>query len=46
MNGVDKYQKFSLLGNEFAFDVDLSQVSCGLNAALYFVVSSIIAAKI
>ncbi|KAI2609499.1 glycoside hydrolase family 7 protein [Hypoxylon fragiforme] len=37
MNGADKYQTFSLLGNEFAFDVDLSTVDCGLNAALYFV---------
>lgn len=24
-------------GNELAFDVDLSQVDCGLNGALYFV---------
>ena len=37
MAGTDKYQTFSLLGNEFAFDVDLSTVECGLNAALYFV---------
>ncbi|KAL7628427.1 Exoglucanase 1 [Parahypoxylon ruwenzoriense] len=37
MNGADKYQTFSLLGNEFTFDVDLSTVDCGLNAALYFV---------
>ncbi|KAI8962948.1 glycoside hydrolase family 7 protein [Daldinia sp. FL1419] len=37
MNGADKYQTFSLKGNEFAFDVDLSTVDCGLNAALYFV---------
>ncbi|OTB01634.1 glycoside hydrolase family 7 protein [Hypoxylon sp. CI-4A] len=37
MNGADKYQTFDLLGNEFTFDVDLSTVDCGLNAALYFV---------
>ncbi|KAL1872655.1 hypothetical protein Daus18300_004201 [Diaporthe australafricana] len=37
MNGADKYQMFNLLGNEFAFDVDLSTVECGLNSALYFV---------
>ncbi|KAI0139931.1 glycoside hydrolase family 7 protein [Hypoxylon sp. NC0597] len=37
MNGADKYQTFTLKGNEFAFDVDLSTVDCGLNAALYFV---------
>ena len=37
MNGASKYQMFTLMGNEFAFDVDLSTVECGLNAALYFV---------
>ncbi|KAI0854780.1 glycoside hydrolase [Xylaria cubensis] len=37
MNGTEKYQMFTLLGNEFSFDVDLSQVGCGLNAALDFV---------
>ncbi|KAI2610532.1 glycoside hydrolase family 7 protein [Hypoxylon sp. NC1633] len=37
MNGADKYQTFTLRGNEFTFDVDLSTVDCGLNAALYFV---------
>jgi len=31
------YQKFNLLGNEFTFDVDVSQLPCGLNGALYFV---------
>jgi hypothetical protein len=30
---------FSLLGNEFTFDVDISRVGCGLNAALNFLVS-------
>jgi hypothetical protein len=28
---------FKLIGNEFTFDVDLSQLPCGLNGALYFV---------
>ncbi|KAF7555008.1 hypothetical protein G7Z17_g2487 [Cylindrodendrum hubeiense] len=31
------YQMFTLLGNEFTFDVDVSGISCGLNGALYFV---------
>lgn len=30
---------FTLLGNEFSFDVDTSKVGCGINAALNFVVS-------
>ncbi|KAK3373200.1 glycoside hydrolase [Lasiosphaeria ovina] len=37
MNGASKYQMFTLMDNEFTFDVDLSKVDCGLNAALYFV---------
>lgn len=37
MNGATKYQMFTLMGNEFAFDVDLSTIGCGLNSALYFV---------
>ncbi|KAI0025365.1 putative cellulose 1, 4-beta-cellobiosidase [Xylariomycetidae sp. FL0641] len=37
MAGADKYQTFTLLNNEFTFDVDLSTVDCGLNAALYMV---------
>lgn len=37
MAGEDKYQMFDLLGNEFTFDVDVSQLGCGLNGALYFV---------
>lgn len=28
---------FTLMNNEFAFDVDLSTLDCGLNGALYFV---------
>ncbi|KAI1433307.1 cellulose 1,4-beta-cellobiosidase [Xylaria sp. CBS 124048] len=31
------YQDFQLLGNEFTFDVDVSELPCGLNGALYFV---------
>lgn len=37
MSGPDEYAMFDLMGNEFAFDVDLSTVGCGLNSALYFV---------
>ncbi|KAH8179925.1 glycosyl hydrolase family 7 domain-containing protein [Sarocladium implicatum] len=33
----DQYQSFELLGNEFTFDVDVSNIGCGLNGALYFV---------
>lgn len=31
------YQSFDLLGQEFTFDVDVSNLPCGLNGALYFV---------
>jgi len=31
------YQMFHLLNQEFTFDVDVSQLPCGLNGALYFV---------
>ncbi|KAL2204605.1 glycoside hydrolase [Sarocladium strictum] len=37
MQNTDTYQMFTLNNNEFAFDVDLSTVECGLNSALYFV---------
>lgn len=37
MENDDSYQMFSLLNKEFTFDVDLSQLVCGLNGALYFV---------
>ncbi|KAJ4186550.1 hypothetical protein NW755_007847 [Fusarium falciforme] len=37
MEDDETYQMFSLLGNEFTFDVDVSQISCGVNGALYFV---------
>eukprot|EP01087_Luapelamoeba_hula_P023285 TRINITY_DN852_c0_g1_i1.p1 TRINITY_DN852_c0_g1~~TRINITY_DN852_c0_g1_i1.p1 ORF type:complete len:476 (+),score=68.86 TRINITY_DN852_c0_g1_i1:52-1428(+) len=32
-----KYEMFKLLNREFTFDVDVSQLPCGLNGALYFV---------
>jgi cellulose 1,4-beta-cellobiosidase len=32
-----QYQMFKLLNQEFTFDVDVSQLPCGLNGALYFV---------
>lgn len=31
------YQPFYLLGSEFRFTVDVSQLGCGINGALYFV---------
>ncbi|EFX01900.1 beta-cellobiosidase [Grosmannia clavigera kw1407] len=37
MASETKYQMFTLLGNEFTFDVDASKLGCGLNGALYFV---------
>lgn len=37
MENDDKYQIFKLLNQEFTFDVDVSQLTCGLNGALYFV---------
>ncbi|KAL1854463.1 hypothetical protein VTK73DRAFT_8737 [Phialemonium thermophilum] len=37
MASASKYQTFTLLGNEFTFDVDVSKLGCGLNGALYFV---------
>lgn len=37
MQDTNNYQIFNLIGNEFSFDVDLSQLPCGLNGALYFV---------
>ncbi|KAL5361004.1 putative 1,4-beta-D-glucan cellobiohydrolase A [Aspergillus floccosus] len=32
----ESYQTFDLVGNEFTFDVDVSNLPCGLNGALYF----------
>lgn len=37
MNGDSTYQMFKLKNREFTFDVDVSQLPCGLNGALYFV---------
>jgi len=37
MDGDDKYRIFHLKNREFAFDVDVSQLPCGLNGAVYFV---------
>ncbi|KAB5571891.1 cellulose 1,4-beta-cellobiosidase [Coniochaeta sp. 2T2.1] len=37
MESDTKYQMFQLLGQEFTFDVDVSNLGCGLNGALYFV---------
>jgi cellulose 1,4-beta-cellobiosidase len=37
MESSSKYQMFTLMNNEFAFDIDLSTVECGMNSALYFV---------
>eukprot|EP00948_MAST-09A_sp_MAST-9A-sp1_P003454 g3454.t1 len=36
-NGVNENTLFNLKGNEFSFDVQLSSMPCGFNAALYFV---------
>ncbi|KAF3767351.1 family 7 glycoside hydrolase [Cryphonectria parasitica EP155] len=37
MSSDTEYEMFTLLGKEFSFDVDVSQLPCGLNGALYFV---------
>jgi cellulose 1,4-beta-cellobiosidase len=37
MSSNTEYQLFKLLNQEFTFDVDVSQLPCGLNGALYFV---------
>lgn len=37
MASETKYQMFKLLNKEFAFDVDVSKLPCGLNGALYLV---------
>jgi cellulose 1,4-beta-cellobiosidase len=36
MEDDETYQMFDLLNNEFTFDVDVSNLPCGLNGALYF----------
>merc|ERR1711988_515697 len=33
----EHYKKFSLLGQELSFDVDASELPCGINGALYLV---------
>jgi cellulose 1,4-beta-cellobiosidase len=37
MDTDTSYAQFDLLNNEFTFDVDVSNLPCGLNGALYFV---------
>ncbi|KAJ5550798.1 hypothetical protein N7535_001262 [Penicillium sp. DV-2018c] len=37
MEDDENYEMFKLLNQEFTFDVDVSQLPCGLNGALYFV---------
>jgi cellulose 1,4-beta-cellobiosidase len=37
MQDDTNYQMFKLLNQEFTFDVDVSNLPCGLNGALYFV---------
>ena len=37
MQDDKNYQIFNLLNQEFTFDVDVSQLPCGLNGAVYFV---------
>jgi cellulose 1,4-beta-cellobiosidase len=37
MDTDNSYQQFNLLNKEFTFDVDVSNLPCGLNGALYFV---------
>ncbi|KAH6677722.1 family 7 putative glycoside hydrolase [Halenospora varia] len=37
MDTDTSYQQFKLLNSEFTFDVDVSNLPCGLNGALYFV---------
>lgn len=37
MEDENTYQIFNLLNKEFTFDVDVSNLACGLNGALYFV---------
>lgn len=37
MDSDSKYKMFKLVNKEFTFDVDVSNLPCGLNGALYFV---------
>jgi cellulose 1,4-beta-cellobiosidase len=36
MNSDSEYELFKVLNQEFTFDVDVSNLPCGLNGALYF----------
>ncbi|PPQ99255.1 hypothetical protein CVT24_009300 [Panaeolus cyanescens] len=36
MDGDTRYELFKLMNQEFTFDVDVSNLPCGLNGALYF----------
>ncbi|KNZ77904.1 Exoglucanase, partial [Termitomyces sp. J132] len=36
LNSDSQYEMFKLVGQEFTFDVDVSNLPCGLNGALYF----------
>merc|ERR1719272_1445095 len=36
-NGGETYKMFYLLNKEFTFDVNVANIGCGLNGALYFV---------
>lgn len=37
MDDADNYEIFKLKNKEFSFDVDVSNLPCGINGALYFV---------
>jgi len=37
LGGPDKYKMFKLKNREFSLDVDVSNLACGLNGAVYFV---------
>jgi cellulose 1,4-beta-cellobiosidase len=37
MDDDSNYEMFKLLNQEFTFDVDASNLPCGVNGALYFV---------
>lgn len=37
MKDADNYEMFNLIGSEFSFDVDVSNLPCGVMGGLYFV---------
>jgi cellulose 1,4-beta-cellobiosidase len=37
LDDADNYEMFMLKNQEFTFDVDVSNMPCGVNGALYFV---------